>query len=342
MVSKKSVLGVVAGMLLAAGTFEVADAATHVQKSNAIQQYSSSSLRTVNNSKVKFVKANPNYPGSGSTIKSVSGTKWTLKQKYLLQGNWGKDNTNPQAAAFAGKYLFVLYAPHSLKGKGYIIRYNKSVLDKNKPENFIGLSAKKAGVKVGGYFTVGHGQSLAYDKKTNSLWMWRDSVNMAPTKWSTIQRISKSSLKPDKAIKFYMNNRGAKVPAGHNLTFDTSGHAYWWTISGGKVKVYRGKISGNKIKVVLTKQMFAHQTGTHQQAMGYNPHNGRLYLVSDDSIASFPAKKTYGRGSLTNGSFKYTKFRSHREFESLIFDKSGHGMLLTNRQPQLMRSTTAY
>ena len=353
---KKISSGIIIGGLAAFASFGIAEAATYVQKSNAIHQYSSASLRTVNNSKVKFVKANSNYdwsknPTGSETISSASGTKWSLKTKYLLptthaaRGNGKYDVTNPQSAATNGKYLFVAYAPHQLNGMGFVVRYDRAKLASMgfvKAQAGLDTKTPASGIKVGPMFKVGHGQSLAYDKKHHSLWMWKDSTSMKPTKWSTIQRISATSLKPNKAIKIHMSNHGANVPAGHNLTFDTTGHAYWWGISGGKVKIYKATISGNHISVTLTKQLLAHQTGTHQQSMGYNPKNGRLYLVSDDSIASLPANRLNGRGSLTNGSFKYTRFKSGREFESFFYDASGHGMLLSNRNPEVLMSTSRY
>lgn len=344
-------LGVAAGLSLAAVAGTTANAATYVQRSNAISRYSG--LRVVNNSKVKFVKANPNYgwsknPSGVDTIKSVSGTKWALKTKYLLPnthmalGKSSRDLTNPQAAAFAGKYLFVLYAPHQFHGKGFVVRYNKSTLNNWSLSKVQGSLIKSTpGMKVGPMFNVGHGQSLAYNKKQHAIWMWRDRADMKPTTWSTIQRISMSSLKPNRAIKFHMSNGGANVPAGHDLTFDNSGHAYWWGISGGMVKLYKARLGAKSIHVTLAKQILRHRTGTHEQSMGYNPHNGRLYLVSDDSIQTLPARKLNGRGSLRPSDIKYTKFRSHREFESMIFD-GGHAFLLTNRNPELLRSTTAY
>lgn len=347
-------LGIATAILLSTSFVGTVDAATYVQKSNAISQYSGASLRILNNSKVQFVKANGNYgwsknPSGSETIKSVHGTKWTLKTKYLLPsthmalGKSSRDLTNPQAAAFGGKYLFVLYAPHQFHGKGFVVRYNRSTLDHmSLAKAQDSLLKKTAGMKVGPMFDVGHGQSLAYNKKPHSIWMWRDRADMKPTAWSTIQRISMSSLKPNRAIKFHMNNRGAMVPAGHDLTFDNSGNAYWWGISGGHVKIYKGKLGSRSIHVRLAKQLLRKQTGTHQQSMGYNPHNGRLYLVSDDSIQTLPARKLNGRGSLRPSDIKYTRFNSHREFESMIFDSTGHAMLLSNRNPELLRSTTRY
>ena len=77
-------VGIATAILLSTSFVGTFDAATYVQKSNAISQYSGASLRILNNSKVQFVKANGNYgwsknPSGSETIKSVHGTKWTLK-----------------------------------------------------------------------------------------------------------------------------------------------------------------------------------------------------------------------------------------------------------------------
>lgn len=349
----------IAGTVALLGFAGTANAASYTQKSNAITQYSSGSLRTVDNKATGFVKAGAyafaKNPGGSNTIASVGGNqKWTLKTEFQLanthnaKGSAKYDMTNPQSAAYdGGHYLYVVYQPHYTKGmtnKGFVARYDMNKLKGMSLAKQQALMDSKSGssaVKVGGIFTTGHGQSLAYDKKHKSLYMWRDT-SMSATRTSTLQRISTSSLTPNKAITFHMSSHGANVPGGHDLTFDHSGNAYYWTVSGSKVKVYKGTIGSKTVHFRLTKQLFAHRPGTHEQAMGYNGHNGRLYLVADDSITSFPAKKLNGNGSLKASDFKYTKFNSHREFESLIFDNSGHGMLMSNRTPEILRSTTAY
>ncbi len=153
-------VGIATAVLLGTSFVGTVDAATYVQRSNAISQYSGSSLRILNNSNVQFVKAG-NYgwsknPSGRETIKSVHGTKWTLKTKYLLPnthmalGKSSRDVTNPQAAAFGGKYLFVLYAPHQFHGKGFIVRYNRSTLDNmSLSQAQDALTKKTAGMKVG-------------------------------------------------------------------------------------------------------------------------------------------------------------------------------------------------
>ncbi|MTV82966.1 hypothetical protein [Secundilactobacillus folii] len=352
-------LGTVLGTVALFASSTAANAASYTQRSNALTQYSSSSLRVVNNKATGFVKAGTyqfakNTSGA-NTISGVAGNqKWTLKTKYQLptthaaKGNSKYDMTNPQSSAYdGGHFLYVVYQPHYTKGmtnKGFVARYDLRKLDGMslaKQQELLDSKTGSSAVKIGGIFTTGHGQSLAYDKKHHSLYMWRDKTLQA-TRTSTLQRISTSSLKPNKAITFHMTNHGANVPGGHELAFDHSGNAYFWTVSGSRVKVYKGTIGSKTVHFRLTKQMFSHRPGTHEQAMGYNAHNGRLYLVADDSITSFPAKKLNGRGSLKASDFKYTKFNSHREFEALNFDNSGHGMLLSNRNPEVLRSTTAY
>lgn len=349
----------IAGTVALLGFAGTAHAASYTQRSNAITQYSSGSLRTVNNKVTGFVKAGSysfaKNPGGSNTISSVGGNqKWTLKTAYQLanthaaKGNAKYDMTNPQSAAYdGGHYLYVVYQPHYTKGmtnKGFVARYDLNKLkgmSHAKQQSLMDSKSGSSAVKVGGIFTTGHGQSLAYDKKHHSLYMWRDTT-LGATRTSTLQRISTSSLKPNKAITFHMTNHGTNVPGGHDLTFDHSGNAYYWTVSGSRVKVYKGTIGSKSVHFRLTKQLFDHRPGTHEQAMGYNGHNGRLYLVADDSITSFPAKKLNGNGSLKASDFKYSKFNSHREFESLNFDNSGHGLLLSNRTPEVLRSTTAY
>lgn len=345
------------GAALAVFTSGSVLAATYNQKTNGLVPYTSSSLRTLNNANVTKVNAGsyrfaPN-PFGANTISTTGGNQsWTLKTKYLLprthsaKGNAKYDMTNPQSAAYAGGYLYVVYQPHKYHNKGFIARYKLSAFGKLSYAKAQAAMSGKAGnsaVKLGRFFTTGHGQSLAYDAHSKSLWMWRDTV-MGTSKRSTLQRISASSLTPNKAITFSMNSHGANISGGHNLAFDTAGNAYFWTIDSKTkgVKVYKGKIGTKSVKFRLTRQLFKVQPGNHQQAMGYNPKNGRLYLVADDSIASFPAKKLNGKGSLTNADFKYSRFNSGREFESLIFDAAGHGTLLTNRNPELLASTSVY
>ncbi len=216
----------IAGAVALLGFAGTANAASYTQKSNAITQYSSGSLRTVDNKATGFVKAGAyafaKNPGGSNTIASVGGNqKWTLKTEFQLanthnaKGSAKYDMTNPQSAAYdGGHYLYVVYQPHYTKGmtnKGFVARYDMNKLKGMSLAKQQALMDSKSGssaVKVGGIFTTGHGQSLAYDKKHKSLYMWRDT-SMSATRTSTLQRISTSSLTPNKAITFHMSSHGA-------------------------------------------------------------------------------------------------------------------------------------
>ncbi|MFT9237975.1 MAG: hypothetical protein ABF503_14375, partial [Lacticaseibacillus paracasei] len=307
-------------------------------------------LHMINNHNVQFVKVEYPYtwastPSGFNKIKSIKGSPCTFKTKYLLpnthaiSNNVNYNTSNPQSMAYVGKYLFIVYSPHN-DGKGFIIRYNTNKFNKKSFKETQQLSLKKniSGIKIGPQITIGHGQSLAYNKKNHTLWMWKDRSDMKPTKESIIQQISTSKLVPNKTIKFTMDNRGVLISAGHNLTFDSNGHAYWWTVSHGSVKIYRGVLKQHSIKVELIKQLLKHSTGTHEQSIGYNSRNGRLYLVSDDSIQSLPISKTFNKSILKPNNIRYTRFDSGREFEGIDFDNSGHAILLKNRTPEAMIS----
>lgn len=353
---KTVTVGVIVGFMMMIGTVY---AASYTQKSNALTQYSLASLRSVNNSQTAFVPAGTyqfaRSPHGSNTLKTVAGNqKWTLKTLYQLptthaaKGDSRYDMTNPQSMAYdGGHYFYVVYQPRynkAMANKGFVARFDTTKLNKmsfTQVQSAMNNKSGNSAIKVGGVFTTGHGQSLAYDQKHHMLYMWRDT-SMKATKTATIQRINNSSLMPNRLITFHMVNHGTVVPGGHELTFDHSGNAYYWTVSGSKVKVYKGTIGSKSVHFRLTKQLLTHRPGTHEQAMGYNAHNGRLYLVADDSVTSFPAKKLNGKGSLRPNDFKYSRFNSHREFESLTFDRAGHGNLLANRNPEILKSSKAY
>jgi len=90
------------------------------------------------------------------------------------------------------------------------------------------------------------------------------------------------------------------------------------------------------VKFRLTHQVLQHGPGTRVQSMGYNPRTGKLYLVSDDSIAKLPAKKLNGKGHLTKGNVTWNKFASRREFEGLAFTHNGQAYLLSNHNPEIL------
>jgi hypothetical protein len=88
----------------------------------------------------------------------------------------------------------------------------------------------------------------------------------------------------------------------------------------------------------LIAQGLRYGPGTHSQGIGYDQYSNRLVFVADGCIISVPVNKL---GALTKADVKQTQFKTKREFESVIFDAKGRGYLLTNRNPETLRSTKA-
>lgn len=337
------------------------------QRSTALINHPSRA-RTLNNSNVKYVKVPKNYTHMKATsqfneVKAVSGKKVTFKTHFLLPYP-GKDNQhwgNPQSIAVSKSgYMYIVYCPTNTRNEGRIIRLDMKRLTQlgvtKEPKLLQSAYIKKHGkysdkqknvqraVKVGGMFDTGHGQSLAYNLKSHALYMWRDNETKSGAPTSTggyIQHISTATLKPDRAISFHLVSHGF-IHGGHTLTFDKYGSAYFWSNPGNGANIYKGNISTHHVIFRRTDQVLKHQPGTHIQSMGYNAKRGRLYLISDDSIASFPANKLNGHGSLTNSSFEWSGLTPKRETEGLTFDSTGHGYLLCNHSPEVLLSTTVY
>lgn len=367
---KRFILGVISfAACLMLGQFAVANASVKVynQRSTALINHPSR-MRILNNSKVNYVKAPKSFTHMQRTnhineMKSYSGKGVTFKTRFLLPYP-GKDNQpwgNPQSIAISKSgYMYIVYCPTNLNNEGRIVRYDMKRLVQlgveKDPQLLQSTYVKHNGrysdkqkevqkaIKVGGLFDTGHGQSLAYNLKSHALYMWRDNETKSGAPTSTggyIQHISASSLKPDRAISFHLVSHGF-IHGGHTLTFDKYGNAYFWSNPGNGVNVYKGRISAHHVVFRRTDQVFKHLPGTHIQSMGYNEKRGRLYLVADDSVASFPAKKLNGHGSLTNSSFEWSGLTPKRETEGLTFDATGHGYLLCNHDPEVLLSTTVY
>lgn len=328
---------------------------TYHQKSSAL---SVGRLRSLNDSHVHYVKAPKTYHHAKNThgvntIKHSKGSAVTFKTAYLLpypgyhKQAWG----NPQSVATNGRYLYVLYCPTAWKNRGRIVRYDMQTLNRlgvtplqlqttYSSRAKVQLACRKA-IKVGKPFETGHGQSLAYNWHNHHLYMWCDREKKAATpinKYGYIKQIKANTLTPRYQIRFRLKSGRFSVAGGHVLTFDKSGHAYFWSRpTTHTVYIYRGTISKHHVKFSLTHQVLKHGPGTHVQSMAYNPHTNRIYLVADDSIASVPVSKLTGRGHLTKSSVKWTRFSSKREFEGLTFTKDGHAYLLSNHNPEILK-----
>ncbi|MDR0518800.1 MAG: hypothetical protein LBG82_01915 [Clostridiales Family XIII bacterium] len=292
-----------------------------------------------------------------NTIKTskADGKKVTFKTKYFLPINYRAPKwTNPQSMTLDNEtgYLYVLYTVKEGSSKGWVARYDTKKLAQYKITYKQLATATKSGssslnnklkkcVKVGPSFTTGHGQSLSFNPVTKELWEVQDtSMNPKPGSYAILQRINTKTLKPDAAIKFRLR---PTVAMGHNLTFDSEGNAYFFTYSGtqfpGSVKIYKGQISTSSVSFELIPQGLKYSPGTHSQGMGYSAVANRLFFVADGCISSVPVDKL---GELKPSDVWQTKFKTKREFESVTFDDKGYAYLLTNRNPEILKSTEVY
>ncbi|GEO67490.1 hypothetical protein [Levilactobacillus spicheri] len=300
----------------------------------------------------------PNLHGS-ETIASNQGAAVTFTTKYLLPlpGYHGESWGNPQSMVTVGRYVYIVYCPTTWENRGRIVRFDQTKLAQLRvtPRQLQQVfAAKMAGnpretaiagaIKIGPAFTTGHGQSLAYNWRDHQFYMWQDreSAPRVPiTQEGVLQRISPQTLRPVRQLRFRLRDGHFAVPGGHVLTFDKQGRAYFWTRpSASKIYLYQGTIGATRVHFRLTSQVLDHGPGTRVQSMAYNPQNDRLYLVSDDSIASLPVSGLGGSGHLTASDVRWTGFAGTREFEALNFTAAGRATLLTNHDPEILQSTT--
>lgn len=316
-------------------------------------------LRIVNDRAVHDIGVPKTYqaarnPHGRNQIKSTRGSRVTFTTKYLLpypgyrHQAWG----NPQSIATTGRYLYVVYCPTAWKNRGRIVRYDLRRLTALRATPAAIQHAYRAtdklsqqirhAIKVGPVFTTGHGQSLAYNWKNRRLYMWcdRERAPRVPTsQFGYISQISGSRLKPIHQIRFRLKQGKFAVPGGHVLTFDHTGHAYFWSRPTKRhVYLYRGTVTTRHVKFRLTPQVLRTGPGTRVQGMGYNPRTRRLYLVADGSIANLPAAALKGHGHLTARNVKWNRFASRREFEGLTFARNGRAYLLSNHNPEVLTS----
>ncbi|WP_318766349.1 hypothetical protein [Lactiplantibacillus carotarum] len=268
---------------------------------------------------------------------------------------------NPQSAAFSkdDRYLYVMYVDNQQASdanqSGWVIRYDWTALTKlvnakgstmdmvRRATNHYYKGTQTATdkkvlkcMKVGPEFKSGHAQSLALNPKNNQLWF----VKSYKSQTAVVERLSTSTLKPNAAVSFTMN---ATVHMGSTLTFDSAGHAYFWTQTQSawptaplnSVKLYQGTISTSKVRFKLIMQGLRKVPGQTLQSISYNTQNNRLYLVSDESIFSVPVNKL---GHLATSDVGCSNFSGRREFEALVWKhQSNAGYLLTNKGPELMQ-----
>lgn len=339
---------------------------------------SKKTIKVNNTNAPKFVSAPKVYSKSSkysktrgfeikrNIIKTKVGKKYTFITKYFLPMSWkngGKNGKteywyNCQSFVVKGKYIYVYTSAGYGSNKGFIIRYDTKILDKyNKGKGLaklrkLGASMKKGekltkeqkkikkGIKIGKKFTGGHGQSLTYDPKTKSLWMWQD--NDYNSKNLKLMKISMKTFKPYLTYKFKANLNGKYLTAFHNLAFDKKGNFYADKTMKtkknplGSSYIFSGRFINGKIQMKLLS-IIQNRPGSHSQSLSINHENNRLYLVSDGSIYSIPLNKLIN-GTLTMNDFYYALFATKREFEGISFDRYGKTYLLVLRGSEILKS----
>ena len=371
---------ILTGLLLILCIFSINNvSATTVKELDNINVDSNKTVEINNTNAPKHVIAPKNYSISKkyaktkgietkrNTIKTKIGKKYTFITKYFIPGTWkngGKNGKteywhNCQSMAIKGKYIYIYTSAGYGSSKGFIIRYDTKILDKyNKGKGLsklrkLGICMKtgkkltkeqkriKKGIKIGKKFNGGHGQSLSYDPKTKSLWMWQDNnYNSSNQK---LMKISMKTLKPYLTYKFKAKLGKKYLKAFHNLAFDEKGNFY--TDKTIKTKknplgysyIFSGRFHNGKIQMKLLTKI-KNRPGTYSQALAINHKNNRIYLVSDGVIYSAPLTKLV-KGTINMHDFRYSVFSTKREFEGLSFDNNGKAYLLLIRGSEILKST---
>ncbi|KZX17047.1 hypothetical protein [Methanobrevibacter filiformis] len=313
-------------------------------------------------------------------VNKEGNINYTFITEYFLPIYWNNREkwSNCQSLLLKDEYIYILvsYPPN----KGRIVRYNMETLNKykvNKGKNLDDLrklgfkiangnkltkkekELKKA-IKVGPIFETGHGQSLSYNPKTNSLWMWQNT-NITSYKLNLME-INMTKLKPESIYRFSVRFNNTLLNRIQNLDFDNEGNFYFdkkvGTINSKPDEIFSGKLireynnsnasnnSGNlnksKIKTTLNMDILAiiqQRPGTHGQFIAINPRSNRLYLGSDSVFYNMPVDKLRSN-TLTADDMNYVILDTKREFEGMGFDKNGTEYLLVLRGPEILKSTT--
>ncbi|KZX17288.1 hypothetical protein [Methanobrevibacter filiformis] len=327
---------------------------------------------------VKFVSSK-----SQETVKNTYNTRnlkgvnarYTFKTTYFLPSVWkkGKSLGTVESSAIKGNYLYTLVLVKHNSNKGFIVRYNMKILNKEglnksgdsaKNLRRIGmlykngntkLSAKLTriakAVKVGPTFTTGHGQSLSLNPKDGNLYMWQDTGSSDNLK---ILKIDPNKIKPVKSYSFKMWNTGSNsyVRGVHDLAFDKDGNFYVEIVYGasknlptGAIKIYQGTITGNKITGKQAPSVISRGPGAYKksvgQGIGINPVTNRLFILTDGAFYSMPINKLMD-GTLTKEDMGYTILGTVREFESITFDSKGTAYLFVLRGSEILQSKDPY
>lgn len=368
-------------IMLIFSTLACSSAMEAVEQGNVLEHYTGFTQINNNNAPGMVKKPSPyeSSPGTAkgqtletkkNTIKTQKGVDYTFKTEYFLPLSWKKsgDWANAQSVVVDGKYMYILVlkSKKDTETKGFIARYDMDILNKyhanvagktlsdlrglalnsNKGSLTSNQKNLKTGIKSGSTFTVGHGQSLAYNPQTPGyLWMWEDVGKNDPK----LLLIKQSTLKPVKAYNFRLEAYGRKVAYPNNLAFDNDGYFYYYQIqknpsagtSPGSLKIFIGKIVNDKVQMKISPIVIKNRPGYYSQSISYNPANDRLYLISDGAFTTLPVKNLRNN-QLSVNDIQYTVLKSKREIEGIAFDKKGYGYLLTSRAAEILKTTKAF
>lgn len=300
-----------------------------------------------------YPKGSHHIAYSRGSIQATFDTLFHLPLSYGRSGDLG----NPQSMVITpdGHYAYIAYPTtksYESPGKGRIARYDLWALQdlgaftgdlSEFARAVLHKSDKRlqACLKVGPYFTMGHGQDFALDPATGNIW-FSSQPRLIET---DLTRIDPDTLAPDRKISFRLN---PTVAMGNDLCFDRKGRFYfctytkddsWPTAPSGTVKFYRGKFNKKqtRVKIRLTKQGVRNAAGSILQGIACNTIRGCLYVLSDSAILRVPLNKL-NKGTLKPEDIDTEVFSPIREFESLAFTEDGTGYLIANKHAEILRA----
>lgn len=272
------------------------------------------------------------------TLHTINGNQKATFHPYARVDNV-PNSANPQSTVIEPNgTTFVAYDENGSSDSGTkvrIVRYNNI----NSRTNKYAKTSELSHPKVGSVFNGGHGQALAYNPKTNQLWLEYNVGHQGSRNNVKLMLINQKTLQPEHTLTFSFE----PYSFGAVLAFDNNGNAYNAvnTVHShqggapvGSLQIYKGKISANNAHFHMV-QGLRHTPGATMQNMSYNPANNRIYFLADGNYTSVPANKL-GNG-LTPSDVKSTELNSHYEPEDLAFH-NGHSYLLLHYPSQLVRT----
>jgi len=308
------------------------------------------------------------YESKKNTIKAKKkkGLNYVFKTELFLPIKVkNKGDYDIQNQLIVGKYIYVVYVSKKDDNKGFMVRYDYKKLQKlgvteSKTVYLLrrAIDRKLTGqkmeaidkkivkcMKIGPIFTMGHGQTFAYNYKTKELWMAMDlrdkNGKLISNDVTTFERINLTKMKPDKAIKFTMKGWSPSASAWQTpftMTFDENGTGYFVRDFKTYYGLFAFTIDSNDVVRVEYVQNIKYGPSkvNHIQSMSYNPYRNTINIITNGGMMSFPSAKV---GKLKASDFKYELFKTNREFETIQFDSKGYAYLQVSKGPEILKST---